>query len=246
MWLRGIPGAWQLELAGAEPSPDGASLVGRFTVRHYPSPDSPAFASFSPEERRAAREALDATGTPRIEAPELPEAYFTVATIDWAVERDGKDAAFAISTLDRLRARAADGEVVRDVPGWRLALPLFSAIAALHAQVERCAAARLVVTRQPGFELVASDEGAGHRDAPDLVQADAVLLFPGDGSNPMAGAALLDALRDPEMDVAVDATFIPGEHLPCALQGDPRLPIAVSHAWFGGVPHVEDLVACGC
>lgn len=244
VWLRDLPGAWQLELAGAEHS--GALLVGRFNLRHYPSPASPAFASFSPEERRAARESFDATGTPRIDAPELPEAYFTVATVDWAVERDGRGAAFALATLDRLRSRGADGELVRDVPGWHLATPLFSALAALHAQVERCAATRLLVERQPGFELVATGGGADPRDAPDLVQADAVLLFPAEVSTPAAGAALLEALRDSAAEVAVDVAFLPGRQHPHALRDDPRLPLAVSPAWFGGTPHAEDLVACGC
>jgi hypothetical protein len=245
VWLRDRPGAFQLELAGAELLGD-AVRAGRFTIRHYPSPASPAHASFSPEERRAAGELFDATGTPRIDAPALPESYFTVATLDWAIEREGTAAAFALATLDRLRARGKVGAVVRDVPGWRLAVPLFSAIAALYAQVERCAATRLVVARQAGFELFASEGGADSRDAPDLVQADAVLLFSGEGSSPRAGTALLDALCDPAAELAVDVGFSPGQHPPHVLLNDARLPIAVNHAWFGGAPHAEDLVACAC
>lgn len=245
LWLRGVPGAWQLELAGAGALPGTRSaLIARFTVRHYPSPASPLLARFSPEERSAVRDALDATGTPRIDAPPLPEALFTIATVDWALEPEGDAAAFALSSLDRLRARSAAGEVRRDVPGWDLAAPVFSAVAALYAQVERRAATRLVLARQAGFELVAAPDG-GTRDALDTVQGEAVLLFAG-ASGEERAAALVDALRDPAAAGVADVAFPPGRHPPHALDVDPRLALEIGHAWFGGAAHAEDRIACAC
>ena len=248
LWLRDAPGAWQLELASAEAlgAPEGSAVVGRFTVRHYPSSSASAFASFSAEERRMALEVLDATGTPRIElASEIPDALFTVGSVEWAVDHESDDTAFALASLDRLRTRTEQGDIVRDVPGWRLGFPVFSMLAGLHAQVERRAASRLVVSRQPGFEAVVSEGAAGHRDAPDLVQGEALLLFSRAGALAGGASRLLDALGDPAAETVAEASFVTGEHPLHELTPDPRLPVQVSHAWFGGEEHVEHLT-CAC
>jgi hypothetical protein len=247
LWLRDAPGAWQLELASAEASrsPD-EPILGRFTVRHYPSSGDPVFARFSPEERRTALGALDATGTPRIEvAARIPDALFTVGSVEWALDPRTDDAVFALASLDRLRTRTERRGVVRDVPGWRLAFPVFSLLAGLHAQVGRRAATRLVLSRRPGFEAVVSDGGADHRDAPDVVQGEALLLLPRTGAPAGGGSRLLDALCDPEAEVVADASFAAGACRPHALTPDPRLPAQVSPAWFGGEQHVEHLM-CAC
>jgi hypothetical protein len=249
LWLRDHPGAWQVELAGAEPlaAAGGGALLARFTVRHYPGPGAAELASFSAEERSVAAEALDDTGTPRIElASSIPEAMFTVGTIDWALQEESGASAFALASLDRLRTRREDGEVVRDVPGWGLTAPIFSLVAGLHAQVERRAASRLVLSRQPGFELVAARDGVRPRDAADAVQGEAALLFDSP-REPAVGARLLDALRDPDAQVLADVAFASGVHPPHdAVGGDPRLPLRVGHAWFGGAAHAADRVACAC
>jgi hypothetical protein len=245
LWLRDTPGAWQLELTDAE-ALGSAAFVGRFTIRHYPSPAATVFARFSPEERKIAAEALDATGTPRIElASRIPDGLFTVASVEWAVDRESDATVLALSSLDRLRTRTERGEVVRDVPGWRLGVPIFSLLAGLHAQVERRAASRLVVSRQPGFEQVVSDGAAGHRDAPDTVQGEALVLFSPSHAAPGDAARLLDALRDPAAEIVADHAFATGNRPPHELAPDPRLPLAVSHAWFGGEEHAEDLM-CAC
>jgi hypothetical protein len=248
LWLRDTPGAWQIELveAGAVPSIAGAASVGRFTVRHYPASADPVFMRFSPEEREIAAEALDATGTPRIElASRIPDGLFTVASVEWALDLDGGAAVFALSSLDRLRTRTGRGDVVRDVPGWRLGAPISSLLAGLHAQVERVAASRVVVSRQPGFERVVSGGAADHRDAPDTVQGEALVLFP--PHHALAGDALrlLEALHDPAAEIVADESFVTGDPSPHALAPDPRLPVTVSHAWFGGEEHVEGPM-CAC
>ncbi len=112
VWLRGAPGAWQLELVDAGPVPSlaGSAVVGRFTLRHYPACGDPVFTGFSPEEREIAAEALDGTGTPRIElASRIPDGLFTVAGIEWALDLEGGAAVFALSSLDRLRTLTPRG-----------------------------------------------------------------------------------------------------------------------------------------
>jgi hypothetical protein len=248
LWLRDAPGAWQLELSGAEPlGSSGSTLVGRFTIRHYPSPAAAGFASFSPEERGIAAGSLDGTGTPRIElASRIPDALFTVGSVEWALDLDGDAAVFALASLDRLRTRDGRGEIVRDVPGWSLTVPIFSLLAGLHAQVERRAAARLVVSRQPGFERIAHGGVVEHRDAQDTVQGEALLLFPPAGTPAGTGALLLDGLHDPDAEVLADVSFAPAAHPSHAVDGDPRVPLRVSEAWFGGRPCVADRILCAC
>lgn len=246
LWLRDAPGAWQLELSGAEPlGPAGArGVVGRFTVRYYPSPAAPTLESFSPEERRIAAGALDGTGTPRIElASRIPDALFTVGSVEWALDLDGDAAVFALASLDRLRTRDERGDVVRDVPGWRLAMPVFSLLAGLHGQVERRAASRLVLSRLPGFELVVGG-GVEHPAAPEIAQGEAFVLFPAGRGDP--SELLLDLLQDPVADIIADVSFSPGVHPPHDIDGDPRLPMRVSSAWFGGGAHVADRLVCSC
>lgn len=248
LWLRDVPGAYQLELAGAAPlaGAGGAAVLGRFTVRHFPSPADPALTDYSREERALVATALDATGTPRIDrAGAIPDALFTVGSVEWAHDPE-HGAVFALSTLDRLRTRDRRGEVVRDVPAWRLAAPVFTALAALHAQVERRAASRLVIARLPGFELREGEDGPGPVESSGAVYGEAFLLVPPPRSAPGAGACLLAAVRDPDAEPVVDVALEAGGPPPPAVAADPRLPLAVSPAWFGGAAHVEDRAACSC
>jgi hypothetical protein len=247
LWLAGAAGAWQVELSAAGPLEGVAgAVVGRLTVRHYPSPADPILSRFDPDERRAVAEALDATGTPRIDvASAIPDALFTVGAVDWAidVERDGS--VFVLASLDRLRTREGS-RVRRDVPGWRLAAPVFSALAGLHAQLDRRAATRLVVARQPGFELVRDDAGVAPRDAEDVVQGEALLAFrAANGCGDPAGR-LLEALREEGTDVLADERLGAGARGGVdAFGADARLALAVSPAWFGGEAHFEG-IACAC
>jgi hypothetical protein len=244
LWLAGAAGAWQVELSAASPLEGVAgAVIGRLVIRHYPSPADPVLASFDADERRAVAEALDASGTPRIEAAAgIPEALFTVGALDWAIDVARDASVFVLASLDRLRTREG-GQVRRDVPGWRLTAPVFAAIAGLHAQLDRRAASRLVVARQPGFELVRDEAGVAARDAGDVVQGEALLPFAAADGCAEPAARLLAALRDDGAELLVD------ERLAAGARGDagtdPRLPLAVSPAWFGGEAHFEG-IACAC
>jgi hypothetical protein len=243
LWLRDLPGAWQLELAAAGALDAVGAVVGRFTVRHYPAPEAPELARFSQEERRLVATALDPTGTPRIElAATIPEALFTVGTVDWVLDPDSDAAVFGVASLDRLRTRAGAGELVRDVPGWRLAVPVLSVVAGLHAQVERRAATRIGISRLPGFE---SAEAGESRDAPDVAFGEAFVAFPGPRGDRARAIALLEALRDEDGEVLHEVDC--GERareLP--LDSDPRLAFRVSQGWFGGERHRHDRALCAC
>jgi hypothetical protein len=249
VWLRGLPGAWQVELEAAGalgPAGEGTSIVSRFTVRHYPAPTAPDFDRFSAQERAAAAASLDATGTPRIDlAGTIPEALFCVGTIDWALDLAGGEAVFGVASLDRLRTRARRGEVVRDVPGWQLSVPMLSTLSGLHAQVERRAAGRVLVSRLPGFETVGSDAGA-HRDAPELAYGEGFVLFSGEDRDPERPRALLRALQDQEAEVIHDVELEAADRRSGTLAGDARLYLPVSPGWFGGERHVHDRPLCAC
>lgn len=248
LWLREVPGAYQLELAGAAPLAGAgpAAILGRFTVRHFPAPADPALASYSREERALVATALDATGTPRIErAGAIPEALFTVGSVEWAHDPE-HGAVFGLSSLDRLRTRDRRGELVRDLPAWRLAAPVFALLAGLHAQVERRAASRLVISRLPGFELAEGEEGPLPVDSTGAVYGEAFLLLPPAHSPAGAGTCLLAAVRDPDAEPVADVALDAGAPPPRAVAAEPRLELPVSPAWFGGDAHVEDRVACSC
>jgi hypothetical protein len=249
VWLRGLPGAWQVELVAAGalgPANDGTAIVARFTLRHYPAPTGPSFALFSPQERTVAAASLDHTGTPRIElAATIPEALFTVGTIDWALGLEGGEAVFGVASLDRLRTQALDGEVARDVPGWQLSVPMFSTLSGLHAQVERRAASRIVVSRLPGFETVRSDDGE-HRDAPELALGEGFVLFPGEDRDPERPRALLRALQDREAEVLHDVELDDAGRRSGILARDPRIALPMNPSWFGGERHVHDRPLCAC
>lgn len=250
LWLEGHDGAFQLELVGAEPVGGDRSetVVGQFAVRHYPSRASAVLPGFSAEERRVALEVLDATGTPRIDvASRVPHALFTVGSVEWAVDLGTDETVVALASLDRLRTRGAAGEIVRDVPGWDLTAPVFSLLAGLVAQVERRAAARLLVARHPGFELVTSGDGAEPRESADLLHGEGFVAF--SPPNAQGVSALLHALRDPDAEVALDVGLHPheGMHALSPRQvADARLPVPVSRAWFGGDARRADRGLCAC
>jgi hypothetical protein len=245
VWLRERPGAWQLVLAGAEPLPGPARRVlGRLTVRHYPAA-GPTLDAFDPEERAAALAVLDPTGTPRIElASRLGAHLFVVGTVDWALDLERDASLFSLASQDRLRTRE-DGRVVRDVPGWTLASPIFSLLAGLHAQLDRRQAARLVLARATGFEVVREDGGPTCRDAVELAQGEASLLFSAADGCSGPGSALLLAARDEDATVVRDEWLAAAARPAGSFAEEPRLPVEVSSAWFGGELHFERST-CAC
>jgi hypothetical protein len=252
VWLRGAAGAWQLELAAAEPlraAAGGKALVGTLAVRCFPARAAPELRGFSQEERAFAATRFDRTGTPRIDAAAaMPASFFAVGAIEWAVDEASGASVLTLSALDRARTRSASARagrraIVRDVPAWTLALPLFTAIAGLHSQVDRMTATRLVVTSQPGFEIVEDGERSEAHETTEARQGDGHLVLAPSG-DPAAGAALLDAIRDPGAATLLDRSLGACERGLSSPRGAFR--IAVRDAWFGGSAHLADRAACAC
>ncbi len=247
VWLSDSPGAYKLELEDAEDLPSGAWRA-RITIRYYPSADESAFGGFSGEERAVVEDGLiDATGTPRIEvASRIPRPLFVVGSLEWTATPEGDATAMVLLAMDRLVARDGAGRTLRDVPSWKLSSALMTTLAGLHAKVDRRTALRVRLTRQVGLEFVLADGGPRWEDTAARVQAEAGLLFAAPGGSPDGVDALLDAMMDPGAEVVADERFDGRCRHPARLEADDRIPLPVSHAWFGGETIAEDRIACAC
>lgn len=244
LWLAGRRGAWQLELADARALEGAPGIVGRFTIRHYPAPDDPLLASFDPEERAAAAAWLDGTGTPRIDAAwAIGPRLFAVGAVEWALDLEADASVLVLTSLDRLRLRRG-GRRLRDVPGWALAREVFSALAAVHAQVDRRAAVQLVLARRPGFELVEEGDAPEPRDVDDVTEGEALLAFGPPGGCGSAARRLLGAVREEGGELLADERLDPGSAGRVVGTGT-GVGLGVEPAWFGGEAHREGS-ACAC
>jgi len=246
VWLSDVRGAYKLELREAGSDRHGGWRA-QFTIRHYPDREDPTFAGFSAEERAAVLQGLvDATGTPRIEmASRIPPHLFVVGSLEWASDSGSEATVIGLSALDRLLSREDGGAILRDVPGWRLGARLLTTFAGLHAQIDRRAVRRIVLSRQPGLEAVVAGADLRWRDTSETVQAEAALLFQAT-ARVTTGDLLLDGMRESGAEVAADEWFDGKCRHPPALEADSRIPLPVSHAWFGGEAVPEDRIACAC
>jgi len=241
-----VRGAYKLELREAGSDRHGGWRA-HFTIRHYPDREDPTFEGFSAEERAAVLQGLvDSTGTPRIElASRIPPHLFVVGSLEWASNSGSEATVIGLSALDRLLSRREGGEILRDVPGWRLGARLLTTFAGLHAQIERCAVRRILLSRQTGLEAVVAGTELRWRDTSETVQAEAALLFQA-AAVATTGNLLLDGMRESGAEVAADEWFDGKCRHPPALEADSRIPLPVSHAWFGGDAVPEDRIACAC
>ncbi len=215
LWLRDRPGAYALDLEEAEIEEwaETRALRTRLSIRHYPSPAEPGFAGHPAEERGIVLGGmLDATGAPDIaRASSIPPALFVIGALELIIDERRATHACSLGAPDRLR----------DAPAWEVAVPLFTAMIGLVAQVERRPAARLVEAGDASYRtaVVVFDPGARCRRA--------VLLS-----------------LDPDAPVLRDVSL--AEHRPsdadvCAARS---VPIPVS--WFPEGSSPPQRVACGC
>jgi hypothetical protein len=242
---------------------DAPLLLVRISVSYYPTTLDPDLMAFSAEEVAIVTgDWMDASGAPRIErADSIPHGFFSVGAIECLFDPEGVLVAIAMAALDRCRTVAGEdwngdsyplgrirrrgGEQLRDVPGWDLTRPVFAALAGLGAQLGQRSATRLVVTRQPGFEMVRLGNRCQLEDCDAVVQGEALVLLGGSAG----GAAT--AARDPRLDL-VDPGADPV--LDLALTGvpvaepsfDPRLGMRIEGAWFSTEPVVERGLCCSC
>lgn len=214
LWLRDRAGAYGLELAEATP-PDspGGPVSGLFTIRYYPSPDEAAFNQFSNLERRLVLgPEFDHSGTPCFEARDsLAPELFVVGAMELALDPDNGWALFGLSALDECLCLEADGPswAVRRVPGWELSLPLFSALAGLHAFSNRHTPLQARICQMPGLEQVTRQGQTEWRESDAAALHSMEVLFgPEPGAAPAGAGRLMDERR-PEgpATVVLDQAF---------------------------------------
>jgi hypothetical protein len=166
-WISKAPGVYQLRLEDAE-AIAGGGVRGVFAVKCYPYRGTAAYEGFSAEERGVVEsELFDHTGTPRAEVRgQIPDTLFNVAALEIALAPDGGILKAVLESLDRMIVRSgaeADpalggngnsvpGELVRNVPAWDLAYPLFDRIICLLVHYRRQKPLRVLMTRASGFE----------------------------------------------------------------------------------------------
>ncbi|MBU2467814.1 MAG: hypothetical protein KKB57_13895 [Proteobacteria bacterium] len=142
LWCNGRPGAYQLEMVDTASAPLlGAEAV--LALRYFPSPEEPAMAEFTEQERELRLSpAFDHTGTPIFGALELGDTdLFILGRL--TLRLDGVGQPYQL-TWDA----PADGEAV---PAWDLGLPLVDGlVAALCLAQGRGPAAACALRRSDG------------------------------------------------------------------------------------------------
>jgi hypothetical protein len=145
-WFSDFPGAFQLELIGAEtrsPSSSVSSVIraeGSFRIKFYPLPtDATLFNTFSAHEKLIREtEFFDSTGTPAISMiDDFPETLFSVGNLNQTVSENPRQLTLTMEAPDRwvthvtqgLTVLGSDGQPFmflgpgaqdRNVPAWTL------------------------------------------------------------------------------------------------------------------------------
>jgi hypothetical protein len=174
IWLADAPGVYHLALMEAlEEGQKGEVLCKAvFAVKCYPDPGAACFQSFSFLERTLIQSNFfDETHTPVFECREqIPPDLFNVAMLEVTMDHGAQRAAFCLETLDTLRSRYVAktdqtfpvmglgrqfdvGEVDRDIPGLKIAYPLFDCLMCLYANAGKRAPFQVQCSRTPGFEV---------------------------------------------------------------------------------------------
>jgi hypothetical protein len=175
IWLADAPGVYQLALVETEEKKqNGKTLCNAgFAVKCYPYPGDACFQSFSFFEQTLIKSHLfDRTNTPVFECREkIPPDLFTIAMLEVTMDHEAPMASFCIETQDTLRSRYAaetdqffpivdldrrfvEGEIDRDIPGLKIAYPLFDCLMCLYANAGKQAPLQVQCSKTPGFEVV--------------------------------------------------------------------------------------------
>jgi len=244
-WLEGQPGAHSLRLEdwGEEVSESGESWrLGRFAVRFYPDPEGRVFSRFSAAERKLVADGL-LDPTHHVPRPDrqawIPERCFQVGAVEIAARTEEDSLALRVDALASARERDPSGHVLRDVPAWDLALPLFDRLAGLFSHQLRQPPRRLVVRREQGFEGISGVDGTSTCvEADDVALTTAYLLF---------GAGADDPWCDPSAGPsALDLTLPPDQVLTRSVDQDDGI---VNPLWWTlaqGTFHSVLSSTCGC
>ena len=229
-WLTSARGAYRLRLEQTEdliecPTP---AVRGVFSVKYYPAPGEPVFRHFSDPERALVEGPLfDRTNTPTFDAQAfIPEPLFNVGAIGCIKDLATGQVFLEFTSIDRLRFFPARGHAggagaerpengdgaerpehgdgalpVRQLPAWDVGYPLFDALVGLQAFQGGRPPKRIVLSRQAGFEFVATEAGGDDlRDSRDATfKSLLVAFFPETGatSSPVEAMMISRQVAEP-------------------------------------------------
>ena len=92
---------------------------------------------------------------------------FAIGTVEFHVDAEEQRSLLLLTAQDRCRTVAPTGEILRDVPGWRLSRAFFDTFVGMQALQMKTPPRRVLLGRRDGFEAV--DQGAiCCRDTADL------------------------------------------------------------------------------
>lgn len=175
LWLSGAECVHHLQLESADRADghDADAVSGLFSIRCYPYRTERVFNEFSFEEQELiVSRFFDETNTPVLEYLDLiPPALFTAGSVEFVTSQENKWALLTLESLDTIRTcsrvdathvftltdqrtTVATGEVIRSLPGWRLAFPLFDRLVLLYSHYAQLKPTRVVITESPGFETM--------------------------------------------------------------------------------------------
>lgn len=266
-----MPGAYSLQLEkSAIDKRDNLNWhKGNFSIKYYPHPREEVYKVFSFQEQCFARsEYFDRTHTPRFEYKEkIPETLFNVATMEYLTSPDGAPVLLSLTSLDALRISwkqetvqkysmfpeekvFQQGEIDRNVPGWKLGLELFDRLLSLYSFYSKVKPRRVVMTRSSGFEYVFDTEHTGQcEDSSDLnIYSLNVLFAPETKKVDCSIDDMMDRrCNDESQEVLYDREFLCGHshHAPDLLP----IPAFLNEQWWSLAEsdHKSELAStCGC
>jgi hypothetical protein len=269
IWLTDAPGVYHLALLETEErKQNGKDLCNAvFTVKCYPYPGDACFPSFSFFEQKLIQSRFfDDTHTPVFESREkIPSDLFNVAMLEIAMDHDAHMASFCIETMDILRSRYevrtdqafpiiglsrrfVVDEIDRDIPGLKIAYPLFDCLMCLYANTCKQAPIQVQCSKTTGFEFV--------------IGRDKMNAKPKKTINGYRLAVLYSADDYPEQKSNETIRIDSGEYgeasfyermFPCGYfhddEADASLPISINRKWWSLAhrQYVSELASsCGC
>jgi hypothetical protein len=268
-WLTGAPGVYHLELLETEEKKQNGETLckGIFAVKCYPHSDDGCFPSFSFFEQILIQSSFfDETHTPVFECRQkIPSDLFNTALLEITMDDEANRASFCIETQDILRSRYASktyqrfpimdlgrnffaGEIDRDIPGLKIAYPLFDCLMCLYANAGKQAPIQVQCSKTPGFEVVIKDGKVNTKPNNYINGYRLAVLYTGADRHEQKNnvPVLIDSRESGE------ASFYE-RMFPCGHfqddEADGNLPVSINRKWWSLAyrQYVSELSSsCGC
>ena len=269
LWLDDAPGVYHLALLETEEKKQGGKDLYKviFAIKCYPYPDDACFPSFSfLEQKLVQSNFFDETHTPVFECREkIPSDLFNVALLEITMDDEAHMASFSIETLDILRNRytaeadqffpviglgrkVAAGEIDRDIPGLKIAYPLFDCLMCLYAYAGKQAPIQLQCSRTPGFEVVVEQDKVDAKPSNAISGYRFTVLYTAADPHEQK---ITESIKIDRRDYG-EASFYK-RMFPCGHfqddEADQNLPITINRKWWSLAyrHYVSELASsCGC